>query len=132
MYFGKHLKFDIKRPKFENRDRLIVSKGHATAAYYSVLAHLGFIKYSELNTYCKNNTRLATHLSERVPGVEFDTGSLGHGLGIACGLAFSAKVDKKKYRQMLKENKQNVIAGRSINEILKRFNNKINYLFITK
>ncbi len=62
------------------------------------MAHLGFIKFSELNTYCKNNTRLATHLSERVPGVEFDTGSLGHGLGIACGLAYSAKLDKKKYK----------------------------------
>ncbi len=98
LYFGKNLKFDIKKPKIEARDRLIVSKGHATAAYYSVLAHLGFIKLSELNTYCKNNTRLATHLSKMVPGVEFDTGSLGHGLGIACGLAFSARLDKKKYK----------------------------------
>ena len=98
LYFGKNLKFNAKKPKLKNRDRLIVSKGHATAAYYAVLANLGFIKYSELNTYCKNNTRLATHLSEKVPGVEFDTGSLGHGLGIACGLAFSAKLDKKKYK----------------------------------
>ena len=77
---------------------MIVSKGHASAAYYSVLAHLGFIKISELQTYCRNNTRLATHLSGSVPGVEFDTGSLGHGLGIACGLAYSAKNDKKKYK----------------------------------
>ena len=98
LYFGKHLKFDPKKPKLEDRDRLIVSKGHATAAYYSVLAHLGFIKISELQTYCRNNTRLATHLSGSVPGVEFDTGSLGHGLGIACGLAYSAKIDKKKYK----------------------------------
>ena len=96
LYFGKHLKFDPKKPKLKERDRLIVSKGHATAAYYSVLAHLGFIKISELQTYCRNNTRLATHLSGSVPGVEFDTGSLGHGLGIACGLAYSAKIDKKK------------------------------------
>ena len=63
----KILKFNAKKPKLKNRDRLIVSKGHATAAYYAVLANLGFIKYSELNTYCKNNTRLATHLSEKVP-----------------------------------------------------------------
>lgn len=98
LYFGKHLKFDPKKPKLKDRDRLIVSKGHATAAYYSVLAHLGFIKISELQTYCRNNTRLATHLSGSVPGVEFDTGSLGHGLGIACGLAYSAKIDKKKYK----------------------------------
>ena len=98
LYFGKHLKFDPKKPKLKDRDRLIVSKGHATAAYYSVLAHLGFIKISELQTYCRNNTRLATHLSGSVRGVEFDTGSLGHGLGIACGLAYSAKIDKKKYK----------------------------------
>ena len=98
LYFGKNLKFDPKKPNLKNRDRLIVSKGHATAAYYSVLAHLGFIKKSELKTYCTNKTRLATHLNGSVPGVEFDTGSLGHGLGIACGIAHSAKIDKKKYK----------------------------------
>ena len=82
----------------ENRDRLIVSKGHASVAYYSVLTKLGFISKKKLATYCRNNTHLATHLSSKVPGVEFDTGSLGHGLGVSCGIAFSAKRDKKKYK----------------------------------
>jgi transketolase len=98
LFYGKHLIFNSKKPKLVSRDRLIISKGHATAAFYSILAHLGYIKKSELKTYCKNNTRLATHLSQKVPGVEFDTGSLGHGLGVACGIAFSARLDKKKYK----------------------------------
>lgn len=97
LYFGKYIKFNPKKPKLADRDRVIISKGHATAAFYSILAKLGYIKKKELITYCKNNTRLATHLSKKVPGVEVDTGSLGHGLGIGCGIAFSAKLDKKKY-----------------------------------
>lgn len=97
LFFGKILKFNAKKPDLKTRDRIIVSKGHATAAFYSILAELGYIKKLELKSYCKNNTRLATHLSKKVPGVEADTGSLGHGLGIACGIAYSAKIDKKKY-----------------------------------
>ena len=97
LFYGKILKFNSKKPDLKNRDRLIVSKGHASAAFYSVLSSLGFIKKQELKKYCKNNTRLATHLNKEVPGVEFDTGSLGHGLGVGCGLAYAAKLDKKKY-----------------------------------
>ena len=51
-----------------------------------------------LKKYCKNNSYLSSHLSKKVPGVEFDTGSLGHGLGIGCGIAFSAMMDKKNYK----------------------------------
>ena len=98
LYFGDFLRFNAKDPNMENRDRLIVSKGHASVAYYSVLTKLGFISKKKLATYCRNNTHLATHLSSKVPGVEFDTGSLGHGLGVSCGIAFSAKRDKKKYK----------------------------------
>ena len=98
LYFGKFLKFNSKKPNMKTRDRLIVSKGHASVAYYSVLTKLGFISKKKLSTYCRNNTHLATHLSSKVPGVEFDTGSLGHGLGVSCGIAFSAKKDKKKYK----------------------------------
>ncbi len=98
LYYGKNIKFNPKKPSLENRDRVIISKGHASAAFYSVLSHLGYFEKKELKKFCKNNTRLATHLNGKVPGVEFDTGSLGHGLGIASGIAFSAKMDKKNYK----------------------------------
>ncbi len=130
LYFGKNLKFNPKKPKLENRDRLIVSKGHASAAYYSVLAHLGFIKISELQTYCRNNTRLATHLSGSVPGVEFDTGSLGHGLGIACGLAYSAKNDKKKYKIFTLISDGELYEGSSWEALLFASHHNLNNLII--
>ena len=76
----------------------ILSKGHATAALYSLFAHLNYISFRELKTYCKNNSRLGSHPSHLVPGVEIETGSLGHGLPIACGIAFAAIKSKKKFK----------------------------------
>jgi len=130
LYYGKNLKFNPKNPNFKNRDRLIVSKGHATAAYYSILAHLGFIKFSELKTYCKNKTRLAVHLSGKVPGVEFDTGSLGHGLGLACGLAYSAKIDKKKYKTFVLLSDGELYEGSVWEALLFASHHKLNNLTI--
>ena len=98
LYFGKYIKYNSNKPELVDRDRFILSKGHATAGFFSLLAHLNYISFSELKTYCKNNSRLGSHPSHLIPGVEFDTGSLGHGLGIACGIAYSAKLDKRKYK----------------------------------
>ena len=98
LYFGKFLKYNPKKPNLKDRDRFILSKGHATAGFFSLLAHLGYISFTELKTYCRNNSRLGSHPSHLIPGVEHDTGSLGHGLGIACGIAYSAKLDSKKYK----------------------------------
>lgn len=96
--YGEVLKYDPKNPKRENRDRLILSKGHAGAAMYAVLAECGFFSVEELNTYCQNGSRLLGHISHHIPGVEVSTGSLGHGLSIAAGLAYAAKLDSKKHR----------------------------------
>ena len=101
LYFGKIINFNPKKPKLKNRDRFILSKGHATAALYSLFAHLDFITFKELTTYCKNNTYLSAHPSHFVPGVEFDTGSLGHGLGIGCGISLAAKKDKIKFKTIV-------------------------------
>ncbi len=98
LFFGKILLFDPKKPKLKIRDRFILSKGHATAALYSLFAHLKFISFKELKTYCKNNSRLGSHPSHLVPGVEIETGSLGHGLPIACGIAFAALQDKQNFK----------------------------------
>lgn len=86
---------DIDAPE---RDRLILSKGHACAGLYAVLAERGFFPIEWLDTFYKNGSRLAGHATTSVPGVEFSTGSLGHGLPVACGMALAAKRDGHPYR----------------------------------
>ena len=84
--------------KDENRDRIILSKGHAGAAIYAVLAEKGFFDREELKTHYADGSRLSGHVSHKgVPGVEFSTGSLGHGACVAAGMALNAKLDKKPY-----------------------------------
>lgn len=93
------LHYDVKNPKREDRDRLVLSKGHAGSALYAALAEVGFFPKSELYTYDLNGSRLSGHISHKgVPGVEFSTGSLGHGVCVATGIAMAAKLDKKSYR----------------------------------
>jgi transketolase len=75
------------QPKWPERDRLIVSKGHAAVGLYAVLGECGFFPTSEFSTYGQDGARLMGHVSHHVPGVELSTGSLGHGLPVASGLA---------------------------------------------
>ena len=79
---------------YKKRDRFVLSKGHVSPIYYSVLAQLGFIPKEELLTFRKLGTRLQGHPSLLCPGVEVCTGSLGQGLSIACGMAIGLKLDK--------------------------------------
>ena len=86
-------------PKMVDRDRLILSKGHAGAAVYAALAERGFFDVEELSTHYANGSRLSGHVSHKgVPGVEFSTGSLGHGLAVAAGMALGCKKDKADWR----------------------------------
>ena len=90
------LKYDPENPKACNRDRLILSKGHAGAAMYAALAETGFFPVEELKTHYADGSRLSGHVSHKgIQGVEFSTGSLGHGLSVAAGMALAAKKDKK-------------------------------------
>jgi len=87
---------EIKNPL---RDRFVLSKGHSAVALYCVLEQYGFISAETLNTFGKNGTILGGHPDMyKVPGVEASTGSLGHGLPFAVGLALAAKIDRLKYR----------------------------------
>jgi transketolase len=97
LYYGGILRFDPSNPKWSERDRFIMSKGHSGVALYAILADLGFFPLSELGTFCKNNSMLGGHPDRNIPGIEADTGSLGHGLGIGAGLSLAAKMDKKDY-----------------------------------
>ncbi len=81
-----------------NRDRFIESKGHNCASYYAALALKGFMDYNELmEQYCQNGSLYFEHVSHKLPGVEVSTGSLGHGLPIACGMALGSKRSGKDF-----------------------------------
>lgn len=97
--YGKVLRINPAQPDWLDRDRFILSKGHGAAILYAVLAERGFFPVDWLDTYCEDGSKLAGHItSHGVPGVEVSTGSLGHGLPIACGMALAGKRDKKSYR----------------------------------
>lgn len=96
LYYAGILRINAKNPNWPQRDRFIISKGHAGVALYAVLADLGFFPVSELKNFCRNNSLLGGHPDRRIPGIEADTGSLGHGLGIGAGLALSARLNKEK------------------------------------
>lgn len=80
------------------RDRFILSKGHCCALYYAVLAEMGFLNMQDLkDNFAKNGTHFYAHATHKLPGVELSTGSLGHGLPVACGLALGSKRNGLKY-----------------------------------
>jgi transketolase len=84
-------------PHWEDRDRVIVSKGHVTPVVYVTLANAGYFPKEELKTFRKFKSRLQGHVVTKVPGVEFNTGSLGHGLSFANGVALAAKMRAKTF-----------------------------------
>lgn len=92
--YGSKMKLKPDSPSWKERDRFILSKGHACMAVYATLAELGFIERSFLKEYGKNDSILMNHISHKVPGVEFSTGSLGHGLPFAAGKSLAAKRSK--------------------------------------
>lgn len=97
--YYKYMKYDVSNPKWEDRDRFILSKGHAGVAYASVLCELGFNDKEQLKTFNLTNSKMGIHLdSNKVVGVDASTGSLGHGLSIALGTALAAKVLGKDYK----------------------------------
>lgn len=98
LYFNI-LKVDPKNHLDEDRDRLILSKGHGCLALYAVLAHKGFFSIETLKTFCKPGSCLGGHPElQKAPGIEATTGSLGHGLSMGVGIALAGKIDNKKYR----------------------------------
>lgn len=97
--YGKVLQVKPAEPDWSERDRFILSKGHGCASLYAVLAESGFFPLDWLETFYQNGSYLAGHITHRhVPGVEVSTGSLGHGLSIATGMALAAKRDRKTHR----------------------------------
>ncbi len=97
--FSHFLKIDQNNPQWEDRDRFILSKGHACLAYYSALSEINFIDKENLKTFEKDNSDLLGHpVINRKLGIEFSNGSLGMGLSIGIGVALAAKKKKKDYK----------------------------------
>jgi len=96
--YDRILRVTPERPDDPDRDRYIQSKGHAAEALYVVLADRGFFPAAELGTLYQEGTRLLGHPTRQVPGVEHNTGALGHGLSVAVGLALAAKLSGRPYR----------------------------------
>jgi transketolase len=97
--FFHTLRIDAAHPRDPARDRFVLSKGHASAALYATLAEAGFFPRERLDTYMKPLSMLNGHPDRcKVPGVEANTGPLGHGLPIGVGMALAAKIDRADWR----------------------------------
>jgi transketolase len=96
LYYGEIFKCNASYPKWPNRDRFILSKGHAAIALYCVLANVGFFSKDELYTF-NSGGALGEHPDIQIPGIEVNSGSLGHGLGIGAGIAYTAKMDRQSF-----------------------------------
>ena len=95
LYFGV-MNIDPQKPQMPERDRFVLSKGHAAPALYAVMAERGFFPKEELKTFSKNGTRLQKHIDmHKLPGIDASSGSLGQGLSIAIGMSLADRMDKK-------------------------------------
>ncbi|MCH5344115.1 MAG: transketolase [Acetatifactor sp.] len=97
LYF-EEMNIDPANPEMDERDRLVLSKGHAAPGLYAALAHRGFFPVEDLTTLRKLGSYLQGHPCLGIPGVDMATGSLGQGISAACGMAVGAKLQKKDYR----------------------------------
>lgn len=95
LYYGNIMRFDPKNPKWEERDRFILSKGQASPALYAILADLGYFDKKELDKFAQKGGKFGVHLQCDVPGVEITSGSLGHGFGVAAGMALATKMNRQ-------------------------------------
>lgn len=98
LYYG-HLRIDAGAPDWPERDRFVLSKGHAAIGLYPVLADLGFFPAADLDTYSRLGSAFGDHPDmRRVPGIDFSSGSLGHGLSVAVGMAMAARIQGRAHR----------------------------------
>jgi transketolase len=99
LIYNHILRFNPEKPQWKDRDRFILSAGHKVLGLYAVLADAGYFEEEILWTYNTLNTRVPMHPDEKtLPGIEFPTGSLGHGLAVACGISLSARLDNRDFK----------------------------------
>ncbi len=129
--YGSILKYKSDNPKWEGRDRFILGKGHAGAGVYAALAESGFMPVEKLKTHYQDGSDLSGHVSHKgVPGVEFSTGSLGHGLPVATGMALAAKINKNEHRIFVLMGDGECNEGSNWEAILFAAHHKLNNLVV--
>ena len=93
------LEVNLENPQWEDRDRFVLSKGHCSLALYAILEEIGFLNPGELDTYTLEGSRLAGHTEHfEIPAIEMTTGSLGHGISCAAGMALAARISGKDWK----------------------------------
>jgi len=129
--YGSVMNYRSSEPGWIDRDRFILSKGHAGAGVYAVLAESGFFSTDLLDEHYQNGSVFSGHVSHRgVPGVEFSTGSLGHGLPVGVGMAYSAKLDGKKHRIFVVTSDGEMGEGSNWEALLFSAHHKLNNLVV--
>lgn len=99
MLYFKHMNISPLNCECADRDRFVMSKGHSVESYYTVLSEKGFFSYEEYrNTFSRYGSKFIGHPSNKLPGVEMNSGSLGHGLPVSIGMALAGKMDRAAYR----------------------------------
>ena len=97
--YDSFLKFRSEEPNWKDRDRFILSKGHGCLSLYAILADKGFFPKEDLNTFCMFDSNFGGHPERaKIPGIEASTGSIGHGLPIAVGMALAARIKREQHR----------------------------------
>lgn len=97
LYYGGIMKYNPRKPDWEDRDRLILSKAQASPTLYSILADCGYFDKEWLDTFAQVNGKFGVHLQGTIPGVEISCGSLGNGFGTGAGIALGAKMNRQLY-----------------------------------
>ncbi|MDX2023722.1 MAG: transketolase [Deltaproteobacteria bacterium] len=130
--YGAILRVDPANPRATDRDRFIMSKGHATGALYVTLARRGFFATEELRTFAKPLSRLGGHPDRtKLPGVEANTGPLGHGLPVAVGAALAAKLSGQTYRSFVLTGDGELQEGSNWEAAMTAAHNKLDNLVVT-
>ena len=114
--YSRILNVDTADPNYAARDRFILSKGHAAAAVYACLANIGLISKDDLKSYGIDGSQYMTHVSHKIPGVEFSSGALGHGLPFVVGKALAAKKMDADWRVfvILSDERDEGLTGRRL------------------
>lgn len=128
--YNEVLNITPTNPNWSLRDRFILSKGHACAIVYAALAEKGFINKVELSTYAQDGSPLMAHISHKVPGVEFSTGSLGHGLPFGVGKALGAKINKELWQTFVLLGDGEVAEGSNWESLLFAAHHKLSNLTV--
>ena len=126
--YGEIMNFDANNQYYFLRDRFILSKGHACVAVYSALAEVGFIPKEQLETYGDDFSWLMNHISHKVNGVEFSTGSLGHGLPFGVGKALAAKIRTETWRTFVLLSDGEMDEGTNWEALMFASHHKLNHL----